>query len=186
MVKYYRIRMIHNDLNNSNVDIPLPEGYYFRNFQAGDESIWADIETAAGEFTSKDKALERFMEEFGGLEAELATRCFFLYDENDKPIGTSMGWYDEDFNGEKIGRLHWIAICPSHQGRGLGKPLVARAIKRMQESHQQAYLTSQTTSWKAIHMYLDFGFRPLYTFEDCPKAWELLADKLKHPALIKD
>ena len=65
VVKYYRIRMIHNDLKNSNVDKPLPEGYYFRNFQAGDESIWADIETAAGEFPSKDKALERFMDEFG-------------------------------------------------------------------------------------------------------------------------
>ncbi|HZJ56625.1 MAG TPA: GNAT family N-acetyltransferase [Clostridia bacterium] len=185
-MKYYRIRMIHNDIINSDADLALPEGYYFRDFEYGDETIWADIETAAGEFSSKAKALKRFSDEFGGLGTELAGRCFFLYDENHTPIGTSMGWYDKDFQGEEIGRLHWIAIVPGYQGRGLGKPLVAKAIRRIQKSHKRAYLTSQTTSWKAINMYLDFGFRPLYAFDDCPKAWELLADKLKHPALGRD
>lgn len=107
----------------------------------------------------------------------------FLYNPNGEAIGTSMGWYDNDFKGEKLGKLHWIAIKPEYQGKNLGKPLVARAIKRIQESHDKAYLTTQTTNWKAINMYLDFGFRPLYISEDSKGAWKLLADKLKHPRL---
>lgn len=182
-MEYYRVRMLHEDVKSSNTNIPLPEGYYFRNFRDGDQETWAEIETAAGEFNSKDKALQRFNDEFKGFESELESRCFFLCDSNGQAIGTAMGWYGNDYNGETIGRLHWIAICPSHQGKKLGKPLVAKAIKRIQQSHDKAYLTSQTTSWKAINMYLDFGFRPLYTYSDCEKAWELLAHKLKHPAL---
>ena len=61
--------------------------------------------------------------------------------------------------------------------------MVAMALKRIQQSHDKAYLSSQTTSWKAINMYLDFGFRPLYFSENCKKAWEMLTEKLKHPGL---
>jgi len=178
MIKYYKVRMIHDDIRRINTDISLPHGYYFRNFMDGDQEIWAHIETTAGEFSSIDKALKRFTDEFTGFESELRSRCFFLCDSNDRTIGTSMGWYGEDLNGEIIGRLHWIAIHPDYQGKKLGKPLVAMAIKRMQQSHTKAYLTSQTTSWKAINMYLDFGFKPFYFSHDCKKAWELLANKL--------
>lgn len=179
MIKYYRVRMIHDHIRSSNIHIPLPDGYYFRNFKDGDQEIWAQIETAAGEFSSIDKALKRFTHEFAGFEAELESRCFFLCDSsNDRVIGTSMGWYGNEVSDEIIGRLHWVAIHPDYQGRKLGKPLVARAIERIQQSHTKAYLTSQTTSWKAINMYLDFGFRPLYMSDDCSKAWELLSEKL--------
>lgn len=183
MIKYFVVRMIHDDIKSSKADIPLPEGYYFANYKPGDQRQWADIETAAGEFSTREKALERFNNEFGGCELQLQSRCFFLYSPNGDAVGTSMGWYDNDFNGEKIGRLHWIALKPEYQGRHLGKPLVAKAVKRMQESHDKAYLTSQTTGWKAINMYLDFGFMPLYFSEDCRIAWKLLAEKLKHPRL---
>ena len=178
MIKYFKVRMIHNNIREVNTNIPLPQGYYFRNFKDGDQEIWAQIETAAGEFSSIYKALKRFRYEFTGFETELRSRCFFLCDRNDRAIGTSMGWYGQDLNGEIIGRLHWIAIHPDYQGKKLGKPLVARAIKRMQQSHAKAYLTSQTTSWKAINMYLDFGFVPSYTSDDCKIAWKLLASKL--------
>jgi ribosomal protein S18 acetylase RimI-like enzyme len=182
-IKRYRVIMIHDDIKQSKVDISLPEGYYFAKFKSGDESVWADIEVAAGEFQTKDDALKRFHDEFGSFELQLQSRCFFLCNSDGEPVGTSMGWYDNDFNGEKLGRLHWVAIKPEYQGKRLGKPLVAMAVKRIQEFHDKAYLTTQTTSWKAINMYLDFGFRPFYTSEDCKAAWGLLAEKLKHPGL---
>ncbi len=175
--------MIHRDLTGMKFDTSLPEGYYFRNFKDGDIGVWADIERSAGEFTNIQSALTRFNEEFEGLEPELRSRCFFLCNDRDDAIGTAMGWYG-NFDGEDMGRLHWIAIKPQYQGKKLGKPLVAKAMARIQKSHNRAYLTSQTTSWKAINMYLDFGFEPLYTVEDDKKAWVLLRDKLGHPALL--
>ena len=175
--------MIHYDIKKSKVNISLPEGYYFAKYKPGDQLVWADIEAAAGEFSTIESALESFNNEFGDFELQLQSRCFFLYNSKGEAIGTSMGWYDNDFNGKKLGRLHWIAIKPEYQGKHLGKPLVAMAIKRIQESHDQAYLSTKTTSWKAINMYLDFGFKPLYTSADCRKAWSLLAEKLKHPEL---
>lgn len=178
MIKCYRVIMFHDHIRSVNTNIALPDGYYFRNFKDGDQEIWAGIETAAGEFSSIDKALKRFTDEFSGFESELQSRCFFLCDSNDRVIGTSMGWYGKEVSEEIIGRLHWVAIHPDYQGRKLGKALVARALKRIQQSHARAYLTSRTTNWKAINMYLDFGFKPLYTTPDCEKAWHLLAKKL--------
>lgn len=182
MIQYYKVRMIHDNIRSCKTDIPLPEGYFIANYKDGDHLLWADIEVAAKEFSSIDKALERFSE-YVDFKQQLQSRCFFLYNSSGEAIGTSMGWYDNNFNGEKLGRLHWVAIKPEYQGRRLGKPMVAMALKRIQQSHDKAYLSSQTTSWKAINMYLDFGFRPLYFSENCKKAWEMLTEKLKHPGL---
>ena len=72
-----------------------------------------------------------------------------------------MGWYDKDFKGEEIGRL--LINTPTTRA-GDWEGHCARLLNGCR-NHEKAYLTSQTTSWKAINMYLDFGFRPLYTFE---------------------
>jgi len=185
MIKYYKVRMINNDIGNCKLDMPLPKGYYFVNYRDNnDQLVWADIEMAAGEFSTVDKALEKFKREFGDHKEELQSRCYFLYSPDGEPVGTATGWFDNLFNRQEYGRLHYVAIKPEYQGKHLAKPLVAMALKRIQQSHDKAYLTSQTTSWKAINMYLDFGFRPLYFSEDCKEAWKLLEEKLKHPALV--
>ena len=77
------------------------------------------------------------------------------------------------------GRLH--GGNSSTPGRKLARPLMQN--KRLQSFHDKAYLTSQTTSWIAIKIYLDFGFVPLLESADCRDAWRLLALKLRHPAL---
>ena len=174
--------MIHKDLRGIKFDTILPPGYYFRNFRDGDIDIWVDIEKASGEFVTIKDAIKRFRDEFDDLKEELESRCFFLCNEIGEPVGTAMGWFG-DLHGEKLGRLHWISIKPEYQGRRLGKPLVAKAMERIQKSHDKAYLTSQTTSWRAINMYLDFGFQPLYIDDNCKKAWMLLKKKLGHPSL---
>ena len=182
-MKYYKVKMINNNIRDVKTDTTLPPGYYFRNYREGDEKIWAYIEAGAGEFKDEKAALERFENEFGESKADLKERCFFLCHEEAGPIGTSMAWYNLDFHGEEYGRLHWVAIHPDFQGRKLARPLIAKAIEKLQSLHDKAYLTSQTTSWIAIKIYLDFGFVPLLESPDCKEAWRLLALKLKHPAL---
>ena len=56
MIKYYKVRMINNDIGNCKLDMPLPKGYYFVNYRDNnDQLVWADIEMAAGEFSTVDK-----------------------------------------------------------------------------------------------------------------------------------
>jgi len=161
----------------------LPDGYNFRTFIDGDETNWAEVKTAAGEFNEIEKGLAQLEEEFGKYPEELRKRCIFLENANKECIGTAMGWFDDSFFRTGYGRVHWVGIKPDFQGKGLAKPLVSKVMEIIKENHTKAYLTTQTESYKAIKIYLDFGFKPFIKDETCPKAWKIMADLLKHPAL---
>lgn len=182
-MKHYKVMMVNDNIKDVRANAALPGNYYFRYFNEGDERIWAYIEAGAGEFKDEISAIQRFEDEFGKHIEELKKRCIFLCHEKDGPIGTAMAWYNLNFQGREYGRLHWVGIHPDHQGKKLARPLVAKAMERLRELHDKAYLTTQTTSWKAIKLYLDFGFIPFMVDSDCKEAWRLLALKLKHPAL---
>lgn len=168
-------------------DLPahaLPPGYSTRAFRKGEAHLWAQVETAAGEFESAEAALARFVHEFGDKLDEMEDRCFFLVDgASGRVIGTATAWYDSSFRGEDYGRVHWVAILPEFQGRKLAKPLMCVVMERLKQSHTKAYLVTHTKCLKAIRMYLDFGFRPFHKYETCEEAWRYLAGVLDHPAL---
>lgn len=180
-VPYFHLTMALDDLARV-PDLALPAGYQTRAYGAGDERHWARIEREAGEFADDARALARFAAEFGSHTGEMKERCLLLCAADGSPIGTTTAWYGEH-GGQVIGRLHWVAIVPAFQGRGLSKPLVAAALARMRQWHDRAYLTTQTTSWIAVKVYLDFGFRPVFDRPDSGEAWALMARVLKHPAL---
>ena len=161
---------------------PLPSGYSLRLMQPGEADIWAAIEHAAGEFGDTATARDHFREEFEPHPEEIARRCFLLT-HDEEPVGTATAWYSLDPKWPEWGRLHWVGIVPSHQGRGLSRPLVEAAVYRLDELHGRAFLTSQTTSWKAIRVYLDFGFRPDMEADGAGEAWTLMADVLGRPDL---
>lgn len=169
--------------------LALPLGYSFRMFRRGEERLWAEIETAAGEFPDLSSALSRFQREFGPYPDEMEQRCVFLLHEG-RVIGTATAWYRNSESLGKYGvdslpegRLHWVAIHPDFQGRGLARPLVSEAVRLLCGFYDSAYLTSQTTSFKAIKIYLDYGFVPVLTAPGAKEAWRLLARLLPHPLL---
>jgi hypothetical protein len=57
-------------------------------------------------------------------------------------------------------------------------------MEELCKRYPKAYLTSQTTSYPAINIYLDLGFRPWIETNQDKIAWGLLKDLLKHPALF--
>ena len=177
-MKRIKLQMIRKDLK----DIPqyeLPEGFRFRMFEAGDENIWANIETRVDEFKTESAALERFEREFGPYIDEMSHRCLFIENAEGETFGTTTAWYgDLEGDGDIRGRIHWVGIVPEYQGKGLSKPLLSRAMSILAEFHDVAYLTSQTTSWQAVNMYLNFGFEPVRLDEDYEAAWSLLEEKL--------
>lgn len=100
-------------------------------------------------------ALEaRFSAEFEPHESELPRRMLFAIDRTGAAVGTATVWFAE--GGE---RLHWVSVRPEVQGLGIGKAMVLAALRRA-ELRSGCFLTTQTTSARAIHMYLALGFRP--------------------------
>jgi len=157
----------------------INDQFFIRNYKKGEEAFWAEVETAAGEFKTEKEALEHFEKEFGPYRDEMEERCFFVaYKDSDRVIGTATAWYNNDFKGERYGRVHWVGIHPEFQGRKLAKPLLAAVMMRLAKYHNKAYLTSQTTSYKAINMYMDFGFVPAIIDDEAMKTWKYLEDIL--------
>ncbi|MGI6707404.1 MAG: GNAT family N-acetyltransferase [Clostridia bacterium] len=159
-VKHYRVIMIREDLRDIE-EYPLQKGYRFSLFQAGDEKSWADIEASVGEFESLERAYDHFMKEFEDKMDELKERCFFVEIETGEKVATAMAWYGY-LDGKLLPRIHWVAVKEEHQGRGLCKALISRVLSRFVELGYTgtAYLTTQTWSYKAIHIYQKFGFIP--------------------------
>jgi GNAT superfamily N-acetyltransferase len=184
MIEHIPVAMIRETMTHLPV-FPLPAGYRIRTYQRGDESFWAEIETAAGEFRSVEGALAHFEKEYSNSLEELESRGFFLESKDGRAIGTATAWFNRECEDSDIGRLHWVGIHPDYQGRGLAKPLVGAAMERLAQSHNRAYLTTQTTSWIAVKVYLDFGFAPVPGTPRYEDAWPLLATLTGHPAISR-
>ena len=150
----------------------LPEGISWRFFESGDAAHWARIESSAGEFACTADGLARFHREFPAAEV-LPERMIFLTDGG-VPCATATAWYEADGTGH----LHFVAVDAAHQGRGLARPLVALALRRMRElGHTRARLTTQTMSWVAIRLYHEFGFRPAPRTERDAEGWAMVSEK---------
>ena len=156
----------------------LPPNYSLRHFINGDEQMWAEITTAVGEFESIEKARAQFDEEFGPFINEFKKRSLFLLNEEMEPIGTGTAWYDNNFRQKSYGRVHWVGIHPTYQGRGLGAPLVSAVMNILRERHCRLFLTTQTTSVRAIKIYLGFGFEPLVGSDREMEGWKMIEEKL--------
>ncbi|MGY0692470.1 GNAT family N-acetyltransferase [Virgibacillus sp. FSP13] len=172
--------MLHdlNDIPN----YPLPGGFQFRLYNREDDhETWAKIATATNEFSSKHNALQRFNHEFSTYPADVKRRIIFLETIDGQTIGTATAWFGE-WNKETIGRLHWIEIIPEFQGKKLGRPLIAEAMKFLSKYHQKAYLKTQASSQAAIHIYCQFGFKPVYNTEAEQATWDHVFEILKKRA----
>lgn len=183
-MKRIKLKMVRDDLQGV-PEYPLPEGFRFRFFQKGDEKTWAKIETLVDEFESEEAALERFSAEFSTHIDDMMERCLFIENEHGEAIATTTAWYG-DLRGFTEGRIHWVGVIPTYQGKGLAKLLLSKAMNILKEHHPSAYLTSQTTSYQAINMYLNYGFEPYLSEETCEEAWHLMEEVLKREIISKE
>lgn len=175
--------MVRHDLCNI-PDYSFPDNFQIEFFKEGDEKSWAEIETNAGEFENSTIALERFVTEFGSLTQDMSERCLFIKNNLGGKIGTATAWYgDLDKDNKAIGRIHWVGITPAYQGKKLAKPLLSATLRRLAVYHSKAYLTSQTTSFQAVNMYLNYGFEPYLKSATCYEAWSLMEEVLRRKIL---
>jgi ribosomal protein S18 acetylase RimI-like enzyme len=180
-MEYFKVKMYRPNMD-SIISYSLPPGYSIQLYKpnSDDDQKWAEIATAAGEFRSTQQAQELFQKDFLNDKNNhlLPERLYFLVTSEGRYIGHAMAWLDE-VDGEEQGGLCWVAIIPEYQGKKLAKPLVSTVLKKISEYSNKCLLGSQTTSWRAINMYDDFGFKPYMKTEHSEEAWTLLSDICK-------
>ncbi len=178
------IKLIRPSLDN----LPhflLPPGYAMTWYAPGDEQHWVDIHIHADRYNTISHA--QFVQAFGTDPALLAQRQLYLRNADHEVIGTATAWYDGDDPHTPVGRVHWVALMPAYQGRGLAKPLLAAVCHRLRElGHRSAVLTTSTARIPAINLYRQFGFVPHITTRDDLHVWRALAPHLKEPVTLPD
>ncbi|MGO0059881.1 GNAT family N-acetyltransferase [Brevibacillus fluminis] len=137
----------------------LPQGFSFCRYKSGKEVDWAEIEASVGEFDSVEESLNYFKNEYLQHFEELKKRLLFVLNSEGKPIGTITGWWNYTAERRDLS-IHWFAVQQEYQGMGIGKALVAKCIRNLQDldGDKDIYLHTQTWSYKAISLYLKSGF----------------------------
>lgn len=137
----------------------LPAGFRFKMYQPGDESHWADITLKVDEFPTVHAAHEYFAIKFAPGAGLLPERMIFVVDDNDRFVGTACAWMESTQHGDK-NVLHWVAVDPAFQRKGIGRALVTKALQIFKEHGlpTPVLLHTQTWSHAAIKLYQLFGF----------------------------
>jgi GNAT superfamily N-acetyltransferase len=122
------ISMIRRDLdcipNHS-----LPPLFSLKWHRPGDEQHWLRIQQSADRYNQI--SLDLFWQQFGDDLEELARRQCFIVNAKGESIGTATAWFDLDYQGQDYGRVHWVAIVPEMQGRGLANSLMTAVCHRL-------------------------------------------------------
>ncbi len=171
---------VRMDVDNLNTipSAPLPTGYQFRMYKMDDIDVWVNIYKSADIYNTITPEL--FRREFGFDENIIGKRMIFLIDTTSgEAVGTSTAWSDPGGN-PKEGRVHWVAILPGYQGKGLAKPLLAETLRILRDNGcVKAFLMTSTGRIPAITLYLKFGFLPVIQSEEQHKGWSSIRDAVR-------
>jgi N-acetylglutamate synthase-like GNAT family acetyltransferase len=179
--EYISVKMVRESLDGI-PEYSLPAGYSIQWYKPGYEIHWQTIQSLADEYNRVTPEL--FEEQFGADTQLLSERQCYLFDSEKDIIGTATAWLDNQ--GKKsLGRIHWVAIVPQQQGKGLAKPLLTIICKRLKDlGHSKIYLTTQTVRIHAINLYAKFGFVPVIDSDCDREIWEKLRQHVKYPLVF--
>ena len=184
-VPYIAVVMVREDGKNAHA-YHLPEGYHFAPFTPADEEKWIRLQFEVTHVESLQQGKRIFREEFLQAPedvpcedcpgyADVGKRTVQVKDAAGELVGVATLWMGDTF-GEVWQRVHWVAVHPDHQGKGLAKCMVARMLQLHEElgCNTPIYLTSQTKSYRAVRIYKQLGFAP-YMGEK-PANWPFQSD----------
>lgn len=179
-IKYYELIMTLDDLNNAK-NYPLPQGYKFVFwYNCKDMQNWINIHISTGEFASIIDATKTFNDFYNHFYNELNKRMIFIENEKGEKIATATLSPADDINYPCV--IDWFAIAKHYQGKKLAKPLLSKIIDIAKDlGYDKILLHTQTNSWLAAKVYLDFGFSPYNISQK--EGWEILKTIINHPKL---
>ncbi len=183
-IRYYEL-MLERNLEGL-PEFPLPEGYRFVFYVQGDREHWIDIEMSAKELKSYEQGREVWEKYYGSQESILGNRMVFVEDGDGRKVATATAYFDitgRDKSGD--GWLHWVAVRRDCQGKGLSRPLIAYVLGIMRGlGYTHAKIPTQTTTWLACRIYLDFGFTPIpQNAVHSREGWRIIKALTNHASL---
>lgn len=136
----------------------LPAGFSYRTYREGDRETWTRIHAATHFYDPLPQALHA--RQFGDDEDALAARQIFVVNGDGQAVATATAWFNDPAHGVLGGRVHWVAVVPSVQRRGIASALLGRVCDRIVElGDTAAYLTTDAGNSRAIALYQGLGFR---------------------------
>ncbi len=165
------------DLTEVRPSPPPPGTHSLRWYRPGDETTWLAIQTSTGIYDSVSPDL--FRREFDDNAEMLGSRQCYLDDSHGRSVGTATAWVAGEGRQSSEGRVHWVAVVPECQRRGLGRYLTGVVCDRLRElGAERAYLTTGSRNLAAVQLYLGWGFRPEVNSKRGMAAWGELAARL--------
>lgn len=166
------VSMVREPLAGFPVHRP-PGGFQVRAYQPGDEGHWLELHAVADKFNHFTD--QSFAENFASLAQELPERQFYAVNDRNEVVGTATAWRSDRW-GKAAGQVHWVAVHPQCQGRGVGKTLLTAVLSRLEEfGETAAYLSTSTIRPDALHLYLTFGFLPVFQSAEDSQTWAAMA-----------
>jgi ribosomal protein S18 acetylase RimI-like enzyme len=171
------VRMVR-ELTDEGHIVKLPEGYSLRWYRDGDREVWQRIQRSTGVY--EPLAPDLFDREFGEHRDLLPERQCFVEVASGSVVGTATAWLGPSDNLYEQGRLHWVAVSPAHQRKGIGSYLTETACSRLRTlGARSVYLTTGSDNVGAVQLYLGLGFRPEAASEVERLAWQSVVDALE-------
>lgn len=181
-IKYYELLMKYDNISNYK-KYELPEGYHYEFYKPGDIEEWVMIHIESGEFTSIEQGKQYFHDFYDSFIDELSKRCIFIVDDKTKEkVGTATISKLKENEFEYNAAVDWVAIKKKYQGKHLSKALISKFMEiANNEGHNKLILHTQTTTYLACKIYLDYGFEILNKEEKV--GWSILKTLTNHEKL---
>jgi GNAT superfamily N-acetyltransferase len=151
-------------------DLPrlsVPAGYRLRTYRVGDEEGWVHLINAA--FSTEKRTFEPLVRESFEREFPVShseDRAWILMAERIEDgalAGTTAAW-EAEFEGRRMGLVHWVAVDPAHRGKRLGEALLAAALHAMRgRGHTEVFLNTNPALSAAVRLSERLGFVPVDT-----------------------
>lgn len=143
----------------------LPPGYAVRSYQEGDlEALAAVLRRAFDDETWTPDRVRGAL-----VDASDVVRVLVV-DFNGAPVATASARLTLEHSGS--GYVHWVAVDPAHQGRGLGYAVSLAVLHEFALlGCRDAVLETDDPRLAAIRTYLKLGFWPEHRHESHPARW---------------
>jgi GNAT superfamily N-acetyltransferase len=139
----------------------MPEGYHIRYIKKSELEFWKMM-SMDGYPNADHAAFHKFISDYYDRiyapQGELFyNTCLVVADEEDNPVATCFTW--KLYN--RFTTVHWYKTLKKCEGIGIGRALFSVVMSKLTPSDYPVYLHTQTGSFRAIHLYGDFGFKIL-------------------------
>jgi ribosomal protein S18 acetylase RimI-like enzyme len=171
-------------------EVEVAEGYALRTYRDGpsgdgvaiptgwqsqDLAVWAQLvsECIGGQY---DGAACRESLQMG--TPRFAPEDLFFAERAGEVVGTTCALRLQPPE-EGPGYLHMVAVSASHRGHGLGRALIVASLRRFREGgYREVVLKTDDFRLSAIRLYLDLGFRPVFSHHSHAARWQTVYQQL--------